>query len=80
MSEENFVVNFQGIQFKAQEASTNLAKMSGPLSHFWTRNLIENAVCIPKKIYLGARSGVEGVVRGLEGMHLADRCVLTKLQ
>jgi hypothetical protein len=24
--------------------------------------------------------GVEGVVRGLEGIHLADRCVLTKLQ
>jgi hypothetical protein len=24
--------------------------------------------------------GVEGVVRGIEGIHLADRCVLTKLE
>jgi hypothetical protein len=24
-------------------------------------------------------SGVEGVVRGLEGTHLADRCIPTKL-
>jgi hypothetical protein len=24
--------------------------------------------------------GVEGVVRGLEGLHLADRCLLTKLE
>jgi len=24
--------------------------------------------------------GVEGVVRGLEGIHLADRCILTKLE
>jgi hypothetical protein len=24
--------------------------------------------------------GVEGVVRGLEGVHLADRCILTKLE
>jgi hypothetical protein len=24
--------------------------------------------------------GVEGVVRGLEGTHLADRCILTKLE
>jgi hypothetical protein len=26
------------------------------------------------------RGEVEGAVRGLEGTHLADRCVLTKLQ
>jgi hypothetical protein len=25
-------------------------------------------------------SGVEGVVRGLEGIHLVDRCVLTRLE
>jgi hypothetical protein len=25
-------------------------------------------------------SGVEGVVRGLEAIHLADRCILTKLE
>jgi hypothetical protein len=24
--------------------------------------------------------GVEGVVCGLEGIHLADRCILTKLE
>jgi hypothetical protein len=24
--------------------------------------------------------GVEGVVRGLEGTHLADRCILTELE
>jgi hypothetical protein len=24
--------------------------------------------------------GIEGVVRGLEGIHLADRCILTKLE
>jgi hypothetical protein len=27
-----------------------------------------------------AISGVEGVVRGLEGTHLADSCILTKLE
>jgi hypothetical protein len=25
-------------------------------------------------------SGVEGVVRGLEGVHLADSCILTELE
>jgi hypothetical protein len=27
-----------------------------------------------------ASKGVEGVIRGLEGLHLADRCILTKLE
>jgi hypothetical protein len=26
------------------------------------------------------KMGVEGIVRGLEGTHLADRCILTKLE
>jgi hypothetical protein len=30
--------------------------------------------------YLNELKGVEGVVRGLEGTHLADRCILTKLE
>jgi hypothetical protein len=41
-------VNFLGTQFQTQEAYTNILK-SGPLCRHWTRNLLENAVCLPKK-------------------------------
>jgi hypothetical protein len=30
--------------------------------------------------FIGTLPGVEGVVRGLEGTHLADSCILTKLE
>jgi hypothetical protein len=33
---ENFIVNFPGAQFQAQEASMILMRKSGPLGHFWT--------------------------------------------
>jgi hypothetical protein len=46
---ENFVVNFSGTQFQTQEASMNLLRKSGPQGHFWTRNVLENAVCFSKK-------------------------------
>jgi hypothetical protein len=39
---ENFVVNFLGSQFQAQQASINLLRKSGLLGHFWTRNLLTN--------------------------------------
>jgi hypothetical protein len=31
-------------------------------------------------IEVTASKGVEGVIRGLEGIYLADRCILTKLE
>jgi hypothetical protein len=46
---ENFVVNFPGTQFQAQKASMNLLRKSGPLGHFWTRNLLQNYVFLPTK-------------------------------
>jgi hypothetical protein len=42
---DNFVVNFSGTYFQAQEALMNLSRKSGPLCHFWTSNMLENAVC-----------------------------------
>jgi hypothetical protein len=45
---ENFVVNFPGTQFQTQEASVNIVRKSGLLGHFWTINLLENALCLLK--------------------------------
>jgi hypothetical protein len=50
-SRENFVVNFPGTQFQAQQASMNLVKKSGPVGHFWTRILLENTAGLPNKNY-----------------------------
>jgi len=36
-------------------------------------------VCVCVYIYT-VYMGVEGAVRGLEGIHLADRCILTRLE
>jgi hypothetical protein len=38
---ENFVINFPGSQFQAQQASMNLLMKSGLLCHFWTGNLLK---------------------------------------
>jgi hypothetical protein len=47
--------------------------------------LLEFVKCVWTKsqqemLYLSYRWGVEGVARGLEGVHLADTCILTKLE
>jgi hypothetical protein len=40
--QENFVINFPGSQFQAQQASMNFLIKSDLLGHFWTRNPFKN--------------------------------------
>jgi hypothetical protein len=47
--EGNFVINFPGSQFQAQQASMNLFIKPSLLGHSWTRNLLKSAVCFLKK-------------------------------
>jgi hypothetical protein len=50
----------------------------------WTRGMAifsKSPPSISQKIKLIDNTlGVEGVVRGLEGIHLADTCILTRLE
>lgn len=46
--EENFVINFQGSQFQAQQASINILMKSGLMGHFCTRNPFRNVMCLLK--------------------------------
>jgi hypothetical protein len=48
-SAKKIVINFPGTQFQAQLIFVNLLRKSGPLGHFWTRNLLENVKCLPDK-------------------------------
>jgi hypothetical protein len=48
---ENLVVNFKEKQFQAQDASINLLRKCSQLVYFWTRNLLEGAMCLPEKNY-----------------------------
>jgi hypothetical protein len=54
---ENFVVNFPGSQFKAQQASRNLLIKSGILGRLWTRSLLKkHCVLTKEKLYeIGAK-------------------------
>jgi hypothetical protein len=36
---KNFDLNIPGTQFQGLEATTNILRKSGPLGHFWARNL-----------------------------------------
>jgi hypothetical protein len=47
---KNFVINFPGSQFQAQQASINLLIKSGLLGHFWTRNLLKCSVLTEEEL------------------------------
>jgi hypothetical protein len=56
---ENFVINFTGSQFQAQQTSMNLSIKSGLLGHFWPRNPLKDAVCSLKTHYMKQRARLE---------------------
>jgi hypothetical protein len=75
---ENFVINFPGSQFQAQQAPINLLRKSGLLGHFWTINQL-------KKLSVLTEEKLDMTEDRLEHMphkslrHLAQETSISKL-